>query len=89
MKFLVVFQNSIKTPNRRGVKQKELYAKLCPMRPGVGSAAASLCLRQKKTLEKSVFFCIGGEAEIRTLGGLAPTTVFKTAALNRSATSPK
>ena len=30
----------------------------------------------------------GGEAEIRTLGGIAPTTVFKTAALNHSATSP-
>ena len=31
---------------------------------------------------------IGGEGEIRTHGGLAPSTVFKTAALNRSATSP-
>ncbi len=31
---------------------------------------------------------IGGEAEIRTLGGVAPSTVFKTAALNHSATSP-
>ena len=44
----------------------------------------------KKSTPKRVlhFFIIGGEAEIRTLGGLAPTTVFKTAALNRSATSP-
>ena len=33
-------------------------------------------------------FVIGGEGEIRTHGGVAPSTVFKTAALNRSATSP-
>ena len=31
---------------------------------------------------------IGG-AEIRTLGGLTPTTVFKTAAIDHSATPPK
>ncbi len=31
---------------------------------------------------------INGEAEIRTQGGPKPTTVFKTAAFNRSATSP-
>ena len=31
---------------------------------------------------------IGGKAEIRTLGGVAPSTVFKTAALNHSATFP-
>ena len=30
----------------------------------------------------------GGRGEIRTHGGLAPTTVFKTVALNRSATLP-
>ena len=30
----------------------------------------------------------GGEGEIRTRGGLSSSTVFKTAALNRSATSP-
>ena len=34
-------------------------------------------------------FQIGGEGEIRTHGGVAPSTVFKTAALNRSATSPQ
>ncbi len=35
------------------------------------------------------FFCIyGGEAGIRTLGGDQPSTVFKTAAFGRSATSP-
>jgi hypothetical protein len=32
---------------------------------------------------------IGGEGGIRTHGALARTAVFKTAALNRSATSPK
>ncbi len=32
--------------------------------------------------------CLGGRGEIRTHGGLAPTTVFKTVALNRSATLP-
>jgi hypothetical protein len=31
---------------------------------------------------------IGGEAGIRTLGGDKPSTVFKTAAFDRSATSP-
>ena len=31
---------------------------------------------------------VGGEGGIRTHGGLAPTAVFKTAALNHSATSP-
>ncbi len=31
---------------------------------------------------------VGGRGEIRTHGGLAPTTVFKTVALNRSATLP-
>ena len=30
----------------------------------------------------------GGKGGIRTHGGLAPTAVFKTAALNHSATSP-
>lgn len=35
-----------------------------------------------------VLLFFGGEEEIRTLGGVAPSTVFKTAALNRSATSP-
>lgn len=33
-------------------------------------------------------FDFGGSGEIRTHGGLAPTTVFKTVALNRSATLP-
>ena len=33
--------------------------------------------------------CIGGEGGIRTHGGLAPTAVFKTAALDRSATHPR
>ena len=30
----------------------------------------------------------GGGGEIRTLGGLSPSLVFKTSALNRSATPP-
>ena len=44
--------------------------------------------KTKKHLKMRCLKQIGGEAEIRTLGGVAPTTVFKTAALNRSATSP-
>src|SRR5687767_1970177 len=35
-----------------------------------------------------VYPSFGGEGGIRTHGGLAPTAVFKTAALNHSATSP-
>ena len=31
----------------------------------------------------------GGERGIRTLGGLAPTTVFETAPFNHSGTSPR
>ena len=31
----------------------------------------------------------GGGGEIRTLGGLSPSLVFKTSALNRSATPPR
>jgi hypothetical protein len=31
----------------------------------------------------------GGETGIRTLGGLAPTTVFETAPFDRSGTSPR
>ncbi len=44
--------------------------------------------KKKKSLTSKSGFLIGGEAEIRTLGGVAPSTVFKTAALNHSATSP-
>ncbi len=32
---------------------------------------------------------IGGETGIRTLGGLAPTTVFETAPFDHSGTSPR
>ena len=43
----------------------------------------------KKPLISGFFYCSGGgRGEIRTHGGLAPTTVFKTVALNRSATLP-
>ncbi len=37
---------------------------------------------------KAPFFIYGGEAGIRTLGGDKPSTVFKTAAFDHSATSP-
>ncbi len=37
---------------------------------------------------QNYFRNLGGRGEIRTHGGLAPTTVFKTVALNRSATLP-
>ena len=42
----------------------------------------------KKTLTESGFFEFGGSGEIRTHGGLTPSSVFKTGALNRSATLP-
>ena len=32
---------------------------------------------------------VGGGGEIRTLGGLSPSLVFKTSAFNRSATPPR
>ena len=47
-----------------------------------------LTTTKKPCISKAFLTTIGGEAEIRTLGGLASSTVFKTAALNRSATSP-
>ncbi len=33
-------------------------------------------------------YCFGGSGEIRTHGGLSPSTVFKTVAINHSATLP-
>ena len=39
--------------------------------------------------ELIVLLKIGGERGIRTLGGLAPTTVFETAPFNHSGTSPR
>jgi hypothetical protein len=36
----------------------------------------------------NIEYISGGEAGIRTLGGDQPSTVFKTAAFGRSATSP-
>ena len=43
-----------------------------------------------KNGKKSGLFVLkfGGEKGIRTLGGIAPTAVFKTAAIDRSAISP-
>ena len=44
---------------------------------------------KKKTLDNQGSFLIfGGSGEIRTHGGLTPSSVFKTGALNRSATLP-
>ncbi len=43
----------------------------------------------KKRPIRGVFFIAGGRGEIRTHGGREPTTVFKTVALNRSATLPR
>lgn len=45
------------------------------------------CSATKKTSQNEAFF-IGGEAGIRTLGRLAPATVFKTVPLDHSGTSP-
>ena len=45
------------------------------------------CSETKKTSQNEAFF-IGGEAGIRTLGRLAPATVFKTVPLDHSGTSP-
>src|SRR3954470_2732512 len=49
--------------------------------------------RRKCSLSRLGMFgrdnCHGGEGGIRTHGELAPTAVFKTAALNHSATSPE
>ena len=44
---------------------------------------------EKKTLDdQGSFLIFGGSGEIRTHGGLTPSSVFKTGALNRSATLP-
>ena len=44
---------------------------------------------KKKTLDdQGPFLIFGGSGEIRTHGGLTPSSVFKTGALNRSATLP-
>ena len=45
-------------------------------------------LDKKKPLYKQGLFEFGGSGEIRTHGGLTPSSVFKTGALNRSATLP-
>ena len=47
-------------------------------------------MKKQKPPEKSGgFYRFGGSGEIRTHGGLTSPTVFKTAALNHSATLPK
>ena len=46
-------------------------------------------LGKKKALVLTrAFLIFGGSGEIRTHGGLTPSSVFKTGALNRSATLP-
>lgn len=46
--------------------------------------------KNRLSLQNNRLSCIyGGEAGIRTLGGDQPSTVFKTAAFGRSATSPQ
>ncbi len=52
-----------------------------------------LCLRHpprnnKAPIIGAVSLIFGGSGEIRTHGGLTPSSVFKTGALNRSATLP-
>ena len=44
---------------------------------------------EKIILKHNINKIIGGETGIRTLGGLAPTTVFETAPFDHSGTSPR
>ena len=60
----------------------------CSQTPFSGSSNPVFYYAYKKKHLKRCLFLIGGKGEIRTPGGLAPSTVFKTAALNRSATFP-
>ncbi len=66
---------------------KTSNCKLCPENASRAPREPYLRIYKKKARYK-IGLLIGGEAEIRTLGGVAPSTVFKTAALNHSATSP-
>jgi hypothetical protein len=52
----------------------------------VGLIGGSIKKGPKKTKEIRIY---GGRGGIRTHGGVAPTAVFKTAALNHSATLPE
>ncbi len=45
------------------------------------------CLKRKTPIFRLGFLEFGGSGEIRTHGGLTPSSVFKTGALNRSATN--
>ena len=45
--------------------------------------------RLQSTKIDPLFKVSGGGGEIRTLGGLSPSLVFKTSAFNRSATPPE
>ena len=55
----------------------------------VGQGVGREDIKNRKSITINRLSCInGGEAGIRTLGGDQPSTVFKTAAFGRSATSP-
>jgi hypothetical protein len=61
--------------------------------PSVFLCAPTFAIRSQGRLRRMLFFltflmAFGGRGGIRTHGGLAPTAVFKTAALNHSATLP-
>jgi hypothetical protein len=62
----------------------------CELTHKVGLEVGMRNFRHKKPCKNRVLSSIyGGEAGIRTLGGDQPSTVFKTAAFGRSATSPQ
>ena len=64
-----------------------LYRAVAKMDTNLGTGIAVPTLRRAdKTL--ATLWNIGGRGGIRTHGGVAPTAVFKTAALNHSATLP-
>ncbi len=47
------------------------------------------CINIRQSAGQLEFGHNGGETGIRTLGGLAPTTVFETAPFDHSGTSPR
>ena len=53
----------------------------------LGSCPPLVALEPEREYKRFLIEC-GGEGEIRTRGWIAPTPVFKTGALNHSATSP-
>ena len=57
--------------------------------PVEGSHPPKRALKMTKPNRMAGLFNIGGEGGIRTLGGIAPTTVFETVPFNHSGTSPR